>query len=483
MDPTWTSATALAQALKLRRIGAVELLEHQRRRVEARNAGINAVVVTDWERARARAERADVAFAQGDAWGPLHGVSMTVKESFDVEGLPTTSGSAGLKDNVATRHSDAAQRLVDAGAIVYGKTNVPLFTGDLQTYNEVYGTTNNPWDLSRGPGGSSGGAAAALAAGLTPLELGSDIGGSIRNPAHFCGVYGHKPSYGLISLRGHVPGAPGSWVQPDIGVAGPMARHAEDLDLGLSVMAGPNEWDAVGWKVDLPPPRGEGLKDYRIAVCPDHAFCRVDSEIADLVVAAADALARAGAQVGAATPKLEFGDSFRRFYGMLSATLASDYPDKLMERLAGRAATAVDPASLDTVFARGATQSHAAYLRAESGRQNDRAVWASFFRDWDVFLCPVIMTPAFPHDQQANQMARRLVVNGELRPYMDAVGWAGLIGNVRLPSTAVPIGRTKAGLPVGMQIVGPYLEDRTCIDVAKHLAGLIGGFVAPPGYA
>jgi len=484
MDLGYRTATALLSDLEARRVGALELLDHLIARAERHNPAINAIVVRDVERARARAAEADAARRRGESWGRLHGLPMTVKECFDVEGLPTSAGSPSLKANAALRHADAVQRLVDAGAIVFGKTNVPLFAGDLQTYNEVYGITNNPWDTTRGPGGSSGGSAAALAAGLTPLEFGSDIGGSIRNPAHFCGVYGHKPSYGLVSMRGHVPGPPNSLLQVDIAVVGPMARAAEDLDLALSIVAGPNEFDLPAWRVELPPPRHQRLQDYRIAVCADDPFCPVDREIADLIRAAAAALAKAGAKVADAKPDLDFGQCFRSYYQMLAATMSADFPEPVMQSLEIKARVASpESTAYADLFARGASMRHAAYIKASAGRQKQRAAWGNFFRDRDVFLCPVVMTAAFPHDHAPDMLSRTLPVNGEARPYGDALCWAGLIGNVRLPATVVPIGRTKAGLPVGMQIVGPYLEDRSPIDLAKRLADLIGGFTPPPGYA
>ena len=483
MDLGYRSATALLSDMASRRIGSLELLDHLLARVDRHNPPINAIVVRDVERARARAKAADSARARGETWGRLHGLPMTVKECFDVEGLPTSAGSPRLKATAALRHADAVQRLVDAGAVIFGKTNVPLFAGDLQSYNAVYGTTNNPWDTTRGPGGSSGGSAAALAAGLTPLELGSDIGGSIRNPAHFCGVYGHKPSYGVVSVRGHVPGPPNSLLQPDIGVAGPMARTAEDLDLALSIIAGPDAFDAPAWTMALPPPRRGRLQDYRVAVCADDPFCPVEAEIADLIRAAAQALAKAGAKVADAKPDLDFSQCFRHYYQMLAATIASDYSETLMRKLQDRAAAAPSESTdYRSLYARGATMRHASYERAAGERQKQRAVWGEFFRDWDVFLCPVLMTAAFPHDQSPDMLSRRLTVNGMAREYGDAMAWAGLIGNVRLPATAVPIGRTKDGLPVGMQVVAPYLEDRTAIDLAGRLTELIGGFVAPPGY-
>lgn len=483
MDATWMAAGDLAAAVRAHKVSSVELLDHFRRRVDQHNPKINAVVVFDWERAREQAVAADASLARGGAVGPLHGVPMTVKECFDVEGLPTTAGAVPLKANAALRHADAVKKLIDAGAVIFGKTNTPLFAGDFQTYNEVYGTTNNPWDLRCGPGGSSGGAAAALASGMTPLELGSDIGGSIRNPAHFCGVYGHKPSFGVVPLRGHVPGPPNSLYLPDIAVAGPLARTADDLDLALSVLAGPGEWDAVAWRIDLPAPRRRSVADYRIAICPDDAFCTVESEIADAISRAGDALARAGATVRASKPAIDFTDSFRLFYRMLAATLAPGYDERLLEQLAIGAKASTDKSGMSTLFMQGSTMRHVDYVRAEAARQEERARWADFFTGYDIFLCPIVMTAAFAHDHSPDLQARTLTVNGVRRGYLEAIGWAGLIGNVRLPATVVPVGRTSAGLPIGMQVVGPYLEDRTCIDLARHLADLIGAFTPPAGYA
>src|SRR5690606_37586313 len=216
------------------------------------NPALNAIVATDIEAARERARAADAALAAGESWGPLHGVPITIKDTFEVAGMPTTAGAKELRDHRPSSNAVAVQRLLDAGAIVFGKTNVPLYAGDLQTYNEVYGSTSNPWDLHRTPGGSSGGAAAALAAGLTALELGSDIGGSIRTPSHFCGVCGLKPSYGIIPSRGHIPGPPGTLSEADISVTGPMARSVDDLELALDILAGPDTPAAKGWRLELP---------------------------------------------------------------------------------------------------------------------------------------------------------------------------------------------------------------------------------------
>jgi amidase len=293
-EPAFRSATALAAAIRAREIGSRELLEHYLKRIERHNPALNAIIVSDLHRAKQRADEADVALARGESWGPLHGLPMTVKESFDVIGLPTTWGLTELKDNIPTANALAVDRLLAAGAVIFGKTNVPVLLADSQSYNPVYGTTNNPWDTSRTPGGSSGGAAAALAAGLTGLELGSDIGGSIRNPAHYCGVFGHKPTYGIAPPRGQA--LRGSVAASDISVIGPLARSAEDLALALDIIARPDPVEAVGWRLDLAAPRGEALADYRIAVMLDDPNCEVDREVQDILQRLVDFLAGQGSE-------------------------------------------------------------------------------------------------------------------------------------------------------------------------------------------
>ena len=295
METAFRSATELVEELRARRIGCLELLDHFLARADRFNPDLNAIVVFDVERARKRAREADAALGRGEVWGPLHGLPMTVKDSYDVAGLPTTWGAPELRDNVAGRNAVAVERLLDAGAVVFGKTNVPHNLADFQSYNEIYGTTNNPWDRSLVPGGSSGGSAAALAAGLTGLEAGSDIGGSIRNPAHYCGVYGHKPTWGILPPRGHAK--PGMLAPTDISVIGPLARAAEDLALALDVMSGPDRIEAGGWKLDLPRPAARSPGGWRIAVWADDDFCPVDHAVRDAVLEAADAFRTAGAEV------------------------------------------------------------------------------------------------------------------------------------------------------------------------------------------
>src|SRR5256712_1374418 len=256
LDVPFRSARQLAADIKKKKIGCLELLDLYLARVEKYDGALNAVVVRDFERARARARAADRALAKRQVWGPLHGVPMTIKESYDVAGLPTTWGVPAYKGHLATTNAVAVDRLLGAGVVLFGKTNVPLYLADWQSYNAIYGTTNNPWDVSRAPGGSSGGSATALAAGLTALEAGSDIGSSIRNPAHFCGVYGHKPTWGIVPRTGQA--LPWQKAAPvDIDVVGPLARSADDLAIALSAMAGPDAIEAAGLERRLRPPPPE----------------------------------------------------------------------------------------------------------------------------------------------------------------------------------------------------------------------------------
>ncbi len=474
----------LTRALAAGEVTSVELLEHLLERVERLNSSINAVVATAPEAARARAREADAARARGESWGPLHGVPMTIKDAIEVVGMPTTSGAPALAEHMPARNADSVQRLVDAGAIVFGKTNLPLYAGDFQSYNEVYGTTNNPWNPERGPGGSSGGSAAALAAGLTPLELGSDIGGSIRNPAHFCGVYGHKPSWGIVPGRGHIPGPPGSLSDSDLGVLGPMARSAEDLELGLSILAGPAPDDATAWRLELPPSRHEKLSDFRVAVWLEQSGRPLARDVADRIQNAADRLAGKVARLDEeARPEFDAEQSHGRYLRLLNSVMAAGFPEPVLAQFR-EAYTKLDRSDQSPIAnsIRGAVGPHRSWLSDHEARQHLRARWAEFFRDFDVLLCPIMPTAAFPHDHRPFD-ERTLEVDGQEIRYMDQLFWAGLTTVAYLPSTVAPVGCTPEGLPVGVQIVAPYLEDRTAIHFARLLEDLVGGFEIPPGYA
>jgi amidase len=356
----------------------------------------------------------------------------------------------------------------------------------LQTYNDVYGVTNNPWDVGCCAGGSSGGAAAALAAGLTPLELGSDIGGSIRNPAHYCGVFGHKPSYGVVPMRGHIPGPPGTLSTTDIAVAGPLARSVEDLELALGVLAGPDEWEGRGWRLDLPPPRHASSGDTRVAAWLDDPACPIDGEVAAVLEAAVEAIARSGVPVDRkARPGFDFLHSHRVYQRLLTPIMAEAMSEATLARYAEQTRAMPPESEADSPterFRRYAVSRHVDWLRADGERAKLRAAWAAFFEDFDILLAPVTPTVAYPHDHQPDWGKRTITVNGKPAPYAEQIAWAGLIGVAMLPSSVVPVGLSASGLPVGMQIVGPYLEDRTALHFARAVAEATGGFRPPPGY-
>jgi amidase len=482
-DRAFASATALAGEIRDRRIGCLKLLDFYLARAERYNPGLNAIVFWQVDRARERARAADAALARGERWGPLHGVPMTVKESFNIAGLPTTFGNPLWKDNIAAGNAFLIDRLLQAGAIIFGKTNVPYMLADAQSYNDIYGTTNNPWDLARSPGGSSGGEAAALAAGLSALGAGSDIAGSLRNPAHYCGIYAHKPTWGLISTRGHAP--PGIMTPTDISVVGPMARCAEDLALAMRVLAAPDVLQQQAWRVELPAPRCRRLGEFRVAVWQTSPLCRIDSSVSDLFDRAVDAIARSGAVVDpAARPPIEDEEHQRLFMLLLRAATASRMTDEEFARQQQIAATITEEDASDrAAVARGATLPHRAWGKANEARTRLRYAWHEFFTRFDVLLTPVAATAAFLHDHNPNRDERRVNVNGTLAPYAEQLFFAGLASLSYLPATAAPIGLTAEGLPVGMQIIGPEGEDPTAIEFARLLAAAIGGFVPPPLYS
>jgi amidase len=478
----YQSAGELLAALRQRKLGSRELLEHLLARVERWNPAVNAVVSLDVEGARAAADAADRALAAGRWTGPLHGLPITVKDSYETAGLRTTCGVPELAQHVPASDAVAVARLRAAGAVIFGKTNTPTWTADWQTTNPVFGTTNNPFDLTRTPGGSSGGSAAALAAGLAPLELGSDIGGSIRVPSHCCGVFGHKPSHGLVPQRGHIPGPPGTLSEYDLNCVGPMARSSVDLALALDVLAGPLPELAHAVSLRLPPARAERLGAFRVAAWLDEPACPVDAEMRGVLEGAADALERAGAKLDRrARPEIDFREAVADYLTLLVPLMSLTQPDAAFEPLAAAgAAIPADAPGLLAAAARAWSLRQREWLRVHERRERLRARWAAFFRDFDVLLCPVMLTPAFPHDTSEFGI-RSVVVNGEPRPYLEQIQWPGLITMALLPSTVIPVGRTAAGLPVGVQIVGPYLEDRTPLAFAAAAERELGGFVPPAG--
>jgi len=482
LDVPFRSARQLAADIRRKKIGCLELLDLYLARVEKYDGALNAVVVRDVERALTRARRADRALAKGDVWGPLHGVPMTVKESYDVAGLPTTWGVPTYKSNVATTNAVVVDRLLAAGVVLFGKTNVPLFLADWQSFNTIYGTTNNPWDVTRSPGGSSGGSAAALAAGLTGLEAGSDIGSSIRNPAHFCGVFGHKPTWGIVPRSGQA--LPWQQAAVDIDVVGPLARSADDLALALSIMAGPDAIDAAGWQLKLRAPKAKRLRDFNVALMLDAPQSRVDRTVQDRLQALGDFLGRQKAKVDdRARPAIDTAEAFAVYTRLLRSATSDRQTDADFENnLKLTASLATDDQSYRARATRAAVLSHRDWLAANEARTRMRLAWAEFFTTYDLLLCPVAGVAAFPHDQQRERYDRTVVVNGTPVPVTDHLFWAGYSGMSFLPSTAAPCGFTPGGLPVGVQIVGPQYGDLTCLAFARLLEREFQPFVPPPGY-
>jgi amidase len=446
LDYATATAGALAKALEAREVSAVELCDVAIAAIGAKDGPINAVVVRDFDRARDAAKAADAALARGES-RPLLGVPMTVKESHHIPGLPTTWGLEAFKGWTPTTEAVGVSRLKAAGAVVLGKTNVPPSLGDWQAANPIYGRTNNPHDLGRSPGGSSGGGAAALATGMVPLEYGSDIGGSIRIPAHFCGVFGHKPTYGLVPLAGHAPPPfEGPSAGVEFGVVGPLARTASDLALALGVLAGPDDDVARAYHLDLPPPRGAEIADFRVLLLDNHSLAGVDAEVLAPLHALAARLEGQGAEVS--------------------------YGSSLVPDLAAAHATYM--ALLGTILSRGRPGAQPGvdsfgYMNGLDAIARAQAQWAELFETFDVVIAPPFGTAAFPHTDEPEWTKRRLTINGEATAYGVQIAWPGIATFPGLPATCAPIGKTKAGLPVGVQIIGPRYEDRTPIA----LAGLI----------
>jgi amidase len=483
LDVPFRSARQLAADIRKKRIGCLELLELYVARMERHDRALNAIVVRDVDRARERARAADRAVAKGQLWGPLHGVPMTVKESYDVAGLPTTWGLPTLAGNIASKNATVVDRLLAAGAVIFGKTNVPAYLADWQSFNAIHGTTSNPWDLARAPGGSSGGSAAALAAGLTGLEAGSDIGSSIRNPAHFCGVYGHKPTWGIVPRHGQA--LPGQIAPVDIDVVGPLARSAEDLVQALAVMAGPDSIDAGGWALRLRPPRRKRLRDFTIALMLDAPESPVDAAVRDRLQALADFLGRQKATIDErARPAIDTAEAFAVYVALLrSATSARLTDAEFQENRRLARDLRPDDESYRARALRAEVLYHREWLAASEARHRMRLAWADFFARYDLLLCPVAGTAAFPHDQAGKRYERTVAIDGVRRPVTEHLFWAGYTGASYLPSTAAPCGFTPGGLPVGVQIVGPQYGDLTCLTLARLLEREFQAFVPPPGYA
>lgn len=483
----FATATEMLAALRAKQISAVELLELHIRRVARHNPTLNAIVEPDFERARDDAKAADVRRQRGDD-APLLGLPMTLKESINVRGLRTTVGMEQWKDFRSEHDAPVAARAKATGAVVMAKTNVPQMLADWQSANPVYGRTNNPWDLTRTPGGSTGGGAAALAAGLTPLEFGSDIGGSIRVPAAFCGVYGHRPSETAMPRSGQFPMPPLPNPAVVMGVQGPMARSAADLELALDVAAGSEVGEDVAWRLTLPPARRERLADFRVAVLPSLDWMPVDAEIAATLDDTASRLGRIGCKVQVTQPEIlgDHREHYALYLTLLVAITSARVPAE--QRAARLAVMRTRDDEWSRALQRGLESAAPEYVAWIGQRERYRAAWRAFFRDWDLLLMPAFFTPAYPHwdkpwPETPESYRRTLDVRG--KPVLEELGlfWASVATLAGQPATAFPVGFTRGGLPIGLQAIGPYLEDRTPIRFAALLGAELGGFTRPGGYS
>jgi amidase len=473
-NPYMTARDMLANITE-GKVSARELLDAHVARHAALAKSINAVTATDLERARKDAQAIDDARAKGMELGALAGLPMTIKDGFDVEGMPATAGFppfAGRDKNCAD--AELVARARGAGAVVWGKTNVPLMLGDWQSYNAIYGTTNNPYDVTRVPGGSSGGAAAALATGITPLEIGSDIGGSLRMPANFCGVCALKPTWGVLPMRGHVPPPPGIEAEVDLGVGGPMARNVDDLKLLWSVLSG------------TPEAEQRPVKGARIAVWDEDVLLPLGRDARDALSRAADALSRRGAKIERIKAPVDTRELLVNYLWLLFSILGAGFPEHVLNEIAKTRdadlkdfAASRDPWS--PALNRLATTARASeVLEAQRARQALKDRMADFFRHTDAILMPIAPVTAFRHDHSEPFGARRLDMDGQTIPYVTMLGWIALATVLHLPSIAVPAGRSKDNMPVGVQIVGPMNGEARLFDFADAVEEQLGGFKPPP---
>ena len=472
-------ATAMLGALGDGAVSAVELLEHHLERIGRHNPTLNAIVTPDYDNARARARAADEERARGES-APLLGLPLTIKDCIDVAGLIGTAGLQNFAERVPPADSRVAARVREAGAVIMGKTNVPPNAADWQSANPIFGRTNNPWDLGRTPGGSTGGGAAAVAAGLTPLEFGSDIGGSIRVPASFCGIYGHKPSETALTKSGHFPGS----AMPNPGVVmsvqGPLARSARDLELAFDAASGPEVGEDVAWSLNVPPARCDDLSSFRVAVMPPIEWLPVDDEIAAAQQRLEDGLRAAGATVAQAQPEA-FGDlrAHHRLYSSLLSLFTG--PPNVEQRRRRAANMRATGGEFDIAAANGMEASGMDLIGWLSERERYRQSYRDFFRHWDVLLAPITIVPAFLHTDEPWPL-RTVDVNGKAVQYGLQVVYPAVATLSGHPATAFPMGLTSGGLPIGLQAIGPYLEDRTPIRFASLVQSQIQPFEPPPGY-
>lgn len=482
MDLTYASALEAADAIRRRRVSSEELTRGLLDRIDRFQPSVNAFTTVLRDEALAAARAADDALRGGREAGPLHGVPVSIKEAFEIRGVRTTAGAPSLARHVPAADAPAVARLRAAGAVILGHTNAPLMMEDLQSYNEIFGTTNNPWDLTRTPGGSTGGGAAALALGMSFLELGSDLAGSIRLPAHFCGVLGHRPTLNVVPIEGHIPPPPGGAPRPrsEASTAGPLARTARDLELALRILGGPAAPFDKAWRWELPPARRTDARSYRLGYVLDDPFCPLAADTKDVLGKAVEALRSAGLRLEEGWPAgFSLAEAHAAWSFLLNAVGAPELDETRLPSVLEKAAR--QDGSLDSIRAQAWTAPYRRSVDANHRRLRMRALWEDWFRAGDAFLMPVAFVPAFQHDHTPGWSRRVIATAAGPRSYYDLMAWTSVSGLTGHPATVAPVGLTASGLPVGIQVLGPFLEDATSIAVAGLLEEILGGFRPPPG--
>ncbi len=478
MTNLYATAREMIADLKTKKVSARELLNAHLARNDALHAKLNAVIATDIARAQKDAAAIDEARARGAALGALAGLPMTIKDCFDVENLPAVVGNPEFKERPKTSaEAPIAAASRKAGAVIWGKTNVPFMVSDMQTYNVVYGTTNNPYDVTRGCGGSSGGAATALAAAITPLEMGSDIGGSLRHPANYCGVFSLKPTWGAISQRGYIPPLPENYVEHDLNVVGPIARNSEDLKLLWTVLHG------------TPAQARRDVKGTRVAVWDQEPSWPLARDVRDGVQRAAQALEKAGAHVEYRKPDINGEELMHCYTSILTPIMSLGLPPAVIHAFEARREQDRKLVHKGGIEAAGAnyrltvTVSHRDVLAAMVKRQKLKDRLAAFFGEgWDVIVMPISMVPPFKHLHTPGFNERVLDVDGQSVPYFGLLNWISLATALHAPALAVPAGQNGQGLPIGVQLVGPWNGEDRLFDFAAAVEEGLGGFTPPPGF-
>jgi len=454
-DIVFSSTTQLAAVIRAGHVSATEVLEAHLAQIATHNPTLNAIVTMDAKQAYKRAREADEALARGELWGPLHGVPFTLKDAHATAGMRTTTGFPPL-DHVPHEDSTVTARLKAAGGILLGKTNVAMLLADYQTTNPIFGRTNNPWNIERTPGGSSGGAAAALAAGMTPFDIGTDLSASIRIPAHFCGVCGLKPTEQRVPLTGLIPGLSTPRSVRIMSCIGPMARTAEDLALLYSIIAGPDGRDTEVQPVPVGEMPNLALMNLRVAFAPTFPGFPVAAEIRTAVEELAKQLSPMCAAVEEATlPQVDFNQELMNAGALIGMMVGAFQPEE-QER----------PATL------------AQYLEALDRRDQSILAWEQFFEKWDVLLCPPSMVTAFPHCEPGSQ----LHVDGQEVTYWMVSAHGTLFNYTGHPAVVLPYKLDRDGLPIGIQMVGKRWDESRLLAMAKALSEVTGAFQRPPGY-